>query len=130
MVPRRSRSAWLGKGVWAILDQGLISSSNFLIGILLARWLLPEQYGAFALAFEIFSMLALSYQAMILEPMAVFGPSTYGNRTGEYMGTMLWVHLGLASAVMMVLGGCSWAASELGASSHLGQALGGVAIAA
>jgi O-antigen/teichoic acid export membrane protein len=130
MAPRISGSSWLGKGSWAILDQGLISSSNFLIGILLARWLLPEQYGAYALAFEIFSLLAVSYQAMILEPMAVFGSSAYGNRPREYMGTLLWAHFGLAFAIMIVLGISSWVAFEPGASSHLGQALGGVAIAA
>jgi O-antigen/teichoic acid export membrane protein len=130
MAPRIDRRAWLGKGFWAILDQGLISSSNFLIGILLARWLLPEQYGAFALAFEIFLLLALSYQAMISEPMAVFGSSANEKRAREYMGTLLWGHFGLASAIMIVLGISSWVAFKLGASYQLGQALGGVAIAA
>ena len=33
---------WITKGGLAILDQGLISGSNFLIGILLARWLMPD----------------------------------------------------------------------------------------
>src|ERR1041385_6143479 len=45
---------WVTRGTLAVLDQGLISGSNFLIGILLARWLLPAQYGAYGLAFEIF----------------------------------------------------------------------------
>lgn len=125
-----NRRSWLGKGFWAILDQGLISTSNFVIGILLARWLIPEQYGAFALAFEIFLMLSLSYQAMICEPMAVFGPSKHVNRTREYVGTLLWAHFALASAIMMTLGGASWVTSKIGSSAHLGQALGGVAIAA
>jgi hypothetical protein len=34
------------KGGLAVLDQGLISGSNFLVGILLARWLAPAEYGA------------------------------------------------------------------------------------
>src|SRR5256884_9166326 len=45
---------WLIKGMYAVLDQGLISGSNFLLGILLARWTGAEQYGAYALAFAIF----------------------------------------------------------------------------
>ena len=45
---------WLQKGLYAVLDQGLISGSNFLLTILLARWLAPEQYGAYALSFAIF----------------------------------------------------------------------------
>ena len=40
---------WMTKGGLAILDNGLISGSNFLLGILLARWLAPEEYGAYAL---------------------------------------------------------------------------------
>ena len=30
---------WVGKGSLAILDQGLFASSNFLVNVLLARWL-------------------------------------------------------------------------------------------
>ena len=36
-----------GKGNLAILGRGLISGSNFIISILLARWLMPDQYGAY-----------------------------------------------------------------------------------
>ena len=52
---------WVTKGGLAIVDQGLISGSNFLIGILLARWLMPEAYGAFALAFSVFLLLSYVY---------------------------------------------------------------------
>src|SRR5580692_6677487 len=39
---------WIAKGGLAIADYGLISGSNFLLGVLLARWLSPEHYGAYA----------------------------------------------------------------------------------
>ena len=68
---------WITKGSLAVLDQGLISGSNFLIGILLARWLLPAQYGAYGLAFEIFLLLSFFHQALLIEPQRVFGPSDY-----------------------------------------------------
>jgi hypothetical protein len=35
----------------------LISGSNFLIGVLLARWLEPEQFGAYTLAFSTFLLI-------------------------------------------------------------------------
>jgi O-antigen/teichoic acid export membrane protein len=91
---------------------------------------LPTQYGAYALAFEVFLTLALAHQAMITEPMAVFGSSANGNDTRAYMGTLLWGNFGLTFAIMLVLGISSLVAFKLGASSHLAQALGGVAIAA
>ena len=70
----RSRKVgrWVTKGGLAILDQGLISGSNFLIGILLARWLVPAQYGAFSLAFSVFLFLSYVYQSLLSEPQACF----------------------------------------------------------
>lgn len=87
---------WVGKGSLAVLDQGLISGSNFLIGILLARWLVPEQYGAYALAFSIFLFLAGFHSALLLEPMSVFGPASYGKCLPAYLGKLLRLHFVLA----------------------------------
>jgi hypothetical protein len=42
--------SWFKKGSLAVLDQGLFSGANFIVNILLARWLAPEEYGAFAVA--------------------------------------------------------------------------------
>src|ERR1700682_33424 len=68
---------WVRTSGLAILDQGLISGSNFLVGILLARWLSPAEYGAYAVAFSVLLLLLLVYQSAMLEPMTVFGASTY-----------------------------------------------------
>ena len=75
--PSSKFARWITKGGLAIVDQGLISGSNFLIGILLARWLMPEQYGAFALAFSVFLLLSYVYQSFLAEPQAVFSGSAY-----------------------------------------------------
>lgn len=95
---------WITKGSLAVIDQGLISGSNFLIGILLARWLLPAQYGAYGLAFEIFLLLSFFHQALLLEPQRVFGPSDYPDCLQEYLGVLLWLNVGLAVVVSCVLG--------------------------
>ncbi len=122
-------SAWLGKGFFALLDQGLIGSSNFLMGILLARRLLPQAYGTYALAFEIFLGLSVVYAALILEPMSVLGPSVYRNCLGEYLGVLLRIHLWLALATIVTLGSLAWLAHELARSSSLPRALAGVTLA-
>src|SRR2546426_8986966 len=77
------------KGILAILDQGLISGSNFLVGILLARWLMPEQYGAYALAFAVFLLLSFVSQSLLFEPMAVFSGSAYRNSMRGYFRSVL-----------------------------------------
>src|SRR5260370_23428769 len=86
-------SPWIRKGGFALLDQGLISGSNFIISILLARWLMPDQYGSYAIAFGVFVLVVLVYQSLVLEPMAVFGASSYRDSLRDYLRSVLRLHL-------------------------------------
>lgn len=95
---------WLGNGLLAVLDQGLISGSNFLIGILLARWLVPGQYGTYAVAFSIFLFLSGFHNALLLEPMSVFGPASYRKCLQAYIGKLLGLHFALALCLTVLLG--------------------------
>ena len=124
-----SNLRWMKKGSLAVMDQGLISGSNFLVAILLARWLVPEQYGAFTLAFEGFVLFYVVYNALILEPMSVFGPSEYQICLQEYWGVLLRIQVGLAIASVVVLGCSAIVLRELGRSSSLPQAFSGVMVA-
>src|SRR6204780_3870303 len=98
---------WITKGGLAIVDQGLISGSNFLLGILLARWLMPEQYGAYALAFSAFLLLSFLYHSLLLEPMAVFSGSTYHRSLRGYLGALVWIHLAITGLTIVLLGGAA-----------------------
>src|SRR5580698_4063204 len=120
---------WITKGGLAILDQGLISGSNFLIGILLARWLMPEQYGAFALAFSVFLLLSYVYQSFLAVPQAVFSGSAYSGSLRGYLKTLLGIHLILTCFGVVLLGGAAAIAAVLGKADGLPGALAGVAIA-
>jgi glycosyltransferase involved in cell wall biosynthesis/O-antigen/teichoic acid export membrane protein len=95
------------KGFWAVADQGLFAGSNFIVNILLARWLTPREYGAFATAFAAFLGLGVIHTALLAEPMLVFAPQRYRDRHGEYFGALFWGHwivsLG-ASAVLAIAG--------------------------
>jgi len=68
---------WVKKSGFAILDQALFSGANFLVNILLARWLPPEDYGAFAVALSIYYLLLNLHTAVLTEPMMVFGAGKY-----------------------------------------------------
>src|SRR6266446_4262703 len=120
---------WITKGGLAIVDQGLISGSNFLIGILLARWLMPEAYGAFALAFSVFLLLSYVYQSFLAEPQAVFSGSAYSGSLRGYLKTLLGIHLILTFFGVVLLGGAAAIAAVLGKGNGLPGALAGVAIA-
>jgi len=87
--------SWTTKGSLAIADQGLFAGSNFLLNVLLARWLSPADYGAFALAYSVFLLLGAFHTAILTEPMLVFGPGKYRERFPEYLGILVRGHFAL-----------------------------------
>jgi O-antigen/teichoic acid export membrane protein len=121
---------WAQKGGFAVIDQGLVSGSNFFISVLLARWMSPEQYGAFALVFAIFLLLSTLYQCLLLEPMAVFGGSMYRHQLRGYVASLLWIHLFVSGAIFLLLGGSGLASLWAGGSAFLPGAFLGMGVAA
>jgi O-antigen/teichoic acid export membrane protein len=97
---------WVGKGLWAVGDQGLFALSNFLVNVLLARWLSPQEYGAFALAYAVFLLLATAHTALLTDPALVFGPGKYEDHSDAYLRTLLsahWAFSGVASGVLLLV---------------------------
>ena len=90
---------WGKKGGLTLLDQGLFSGANFLVNILLARWLAPEEYGAFAVAYSIFLLLAAFHTAVLTEPMMIFGAGKYVDKFPKYLGILLFGQLGGSRAL-------------------------------
>ncbi len=121
---------WVTKGGLAILDYGLFSGSNFLLGVLLARWMAPEQYGAYALAFSIFILVTFLYQALVLEPLSVFSGTAYPNNLRGYLQSNLWLHWGLSLIICLALGGTAVAARVWWHSPISAMAFAGMTIAA
>ncbi len=112
--------SWLTRGFWAVMDQGLFATSNFALNILLARWLTPYEYGAFSLAFAIFLFVGCLHTATLTEPMLVFGPGRYEGRLSEYLGALVYGHLGFAALgsialLLASLGFGLWGSSSLAA---------------
>lgn len=126
---RRQWLVWLRKGSLALTDQAMISGSNFTISILLARWFAAEQYGAYALAFAAFLLVSQLHQALLLEPMSVYGSSFYRGRLRHYLGTLLWMHGGAVTVISAVLGTGALAVLLSHHSVSLAGALFGVCIA-
>jgi len=121
---------WTTKGGLAIVDQGLITGSNFLLSILLARWLSREEYGAFALGFAIFLLVATLYQALLLEPMSVFGGSDYYPRLRTYLRSLVRIHLIATMGIVLAIGLSAGVAKATGHADGLPGALAGVALSA
>jgi O-antigen/teichoic acid export membrane protein len=121
---------WGTKGGLAILEYGLIAGSNFVLGFLLARWMTPEQYGAYGLGFSIFLLLSFLYQALLLEPMSVYGGSNYRQNLRGYMRTSLKMHNAISAVIFVVFAIAAAVTFALGKSPALAGALAGLTIAA
>ncbi|MGD0463751.1 MAG: oligosaccharide flippase family protein [Tepidisphaeraceae bacterium] len=104
--PRLARGLFR-KGFWAVADQGLFSISNCIVNVMLARWLSPTEYGAFATAFAAFLALGVIHTSLLTEPMLVFSPERYRDRHKPYFGALVHGHLAVslcASAILVAVG--------------------------
>jgi O-antigen/teichoic acid export membrane protein len=95
---------WLVKSAFAVGEQAMIAGSNFLLNVLVARWLTPEQYGAYAVAFAIYILLISFYQALVLEPMSVLSASLDEQHFRSYLGSMLRIQAWLSGVLIAALG--------------------------
>jgi O-antigen/teichoic acid export membrane protein len=120
--------SWTKKGSFAVLDQGLFSGANFLVNILLARWLEPAQYGVFVLAYTVFLFLGVIHTAILTEPMVVLGAGKYAEKFREYLGILIYGHWGITGIIALVLALLAWVFWQLDA-GDMARALAGVAVA-
>jgi O-antigen/teichoic acid export membrane protein len=120
---------WGSSGALAVLDQGLISGSNFVLGVALARWGGLEAYGAYMVMFAAFLLIANLYQSLVLEPCCVLAYSLFPSNNGEYLRVLLRMHA-IFSVGFIALGGTILAlAPRLNLHGLLVNALTGLLIA-
>ena len=87
---------------WAFLDQSVVSGSNFIIGILLARFLGPEAFGVFVLLQSVMLYVNSFQGALIFQPMMSAAPQLVEQERSKYlqgvfaMQLILGLMLGLA----------------------------------
>lgn len=119
---------WGMRGFWTMLDQGLFSAATFLVNILLARWLVPQEYGAVAMALSIYYLLLNFHVAILTEPMLIFGSGKYRSNFRKYLGMVLYGHWALSAIIALLLGLAALIAHWVG-SETMAQALAGLALA-
>ena len=105
-------AGWVRDGVWSVLDQALFAGGNFVLNVLLARWLAPEAYGAFTVAFVVFLLVGTVHGGLFVEPLLVFGPGRFEGRVRPYLRVLLGAHARFsagAGALLALAGGAAWA---------------------
>jgi O-antigen/teichoic acid export membrane protein len=127
-TPERIRLWGIRSGI-SILDQGLTSGAGFLLNLFLARWLPADAYGAFAVTFATVLFLAGFHNVLLLEPMCVFGPSNYVDRTPAYFVGQIKVHAVLVGILSILLLLTAAAMAGIKVSQQLVSATAGSAVA-
>ncbi|KAA3653459.1 MAG: hypothetical protein DWQ10_18435 [Calditrichaeota bacterium] len=72
-----------------VLDQALLSATNFTINLLLIRNALPGEYGAYALAFSTILLLVGMQNALVVTPMIVLGPQRNSKDRAHFVSELL-----------------------------------------
>jgi O-antigen/teichoic acid export membrane protein len=110
LTPARLR-VWGWRSAMSLLDQGLTSGAGFGVNLLLARWMTPKVYGAFAVAFAGFLFVSGFHNVLLLEPLTVLGPSRHAGKLPAYFRAQIKVHgllVGGLSAAVLLAGVILW----------------------
>ena len=97
-------SRWQRPAIISLADQAVFSGSMLLVNILLARWTSPEEFGAFAVLFAIFLVFAGFHNALIVEPMSVFGARKQAAARQVYLRHVYLIHCAVVSVLAVVAG--------------------------
>ena len=89
---------------WALTDQAVVSGSNFVIGILLARFLGPEAFGMFVLLQSVILYFNSFQGALIFQPMMSAAPQLSGAKKLAYLQGVFALQLALTLTLAGIIG--------------------------
>src|SRR3990172_9532599 len=122
----RNVALWIRRGGLSLVDQAVVSLTTFLASVLLARWMGPKAFGAYAVAFSALLLVSGLQNGMILEPMSVFGPSLYRSMLGGYVALNLRANSAICIGLTGILSLSCLAAGDT--RTVLGQSFLGLAV--
>jgi O-antigen/teichoic acid export membrane protein len=92
---------------WVIADQTMVSATNFLTGLLLARFLGIEEFGRYVLVWMVAEFLNNIQDSLITSPMMSIGPKQSDDEVASYLGAVLVQQATIAviAFALIILGG-------------------------
>jgi len=94
-----------GKAALTIVDQGVVSATNFLSSILMGRACAKDEFGLYLLGFSIVIIATNTQIALITAAYTVFSPKMEEGERTRYTGSTFLHHLTLAAITVLVLAG-------------------------
>ncbi len=102
------------QGYLSAIDQGVISLSNFLATIILARNVDPTQLGVYGVGFVTLRLVRAFQDGLIVQPMNVFGAGMEKDDFKSYATSTSLFQIGLAFVSASVVAVTGWVSTELG----------------
>src|SRR5271163_675420 len=92
--------------LFALTDQAIVSGSNFITTMILARGLSLAEFGKYSLLW-MFILFGVNIQmASIIAPMMSIGPIQRRMSEGSYLGSILSFQIVFAAAFTLLIAGC------------------------
>jgi O-antigen/teichoic acid export membrane protein len=94
----------------AVLSQGLVSGFHFALNLMLVKWLVVADFGAYALTFVLAVMASSISNALASTPLCVFAPAADNAQDRQHIESVLTTVMifllggGLAAGVLLCLG--------------------------
>lgn len=86
----------LRKGAWALADQALISATNFLTMVLVARSVSPREFGLYSLTYTGLLFANSVQSALVIQPHASLGAPRSHEDYRTYTTDTAWLQMGFA----------------------------------
>jgi len=94
---------FLGREIWALTDQAVVSATNFLTNVMLARFMGLREFGIFALAWMSVQFVNSIQSALIIAPMMSIGPKQDDKDRPSYYGAVVFQELVLVSGCFILV---------------------------
>lgn len=98
---------------WVLADQVMVSGSNFLTNIMLARYLGLTDFGQFALAWMLVLFVHSLHEALVVSPMISIGPQQSGDGLRKYYGAVFVNLAAFNTFIVLALFAVLWTADRL-----------------
>lgn len=102
------------EGYLAAIDQGVISLSNFLATLILARSVDPTQLGVYGVGFVTLRLVRSIQDGVIVQPLNVYGASMDEASFKRYATSTSILQLLLAAGAALIVAICGWIVTRLG----------------
>jgi len=116
------------QGALALFDQAFFAGANFFVNILLARWLLPADYGQFVTLYTVMLFVGVFHSALVVDPYLVLGAGKFQSRYVDYFRVAVRFHRHMLAAAVACALLLAWTLGEF-VNWEMGGRVAGVVIA-